>query len=567
MRTSLLVAAALSSATAAVGQFTHTIPNGTATTPGNTSNAFPWGASANTWGGLRLMAVYDSVNFTAANPAITFPILISRLKWRAQDGTQSWTGGMFTTATVNMSTCPVNWSAVTTNYATNHGPDLTVVYQGSVTAMGGSGLGPGIIAPTVTDLVLTTPFLYDPNLGDLVIDVDYPGGTNFVGGSLTQMDVQSTNSNAVRIYASSQYPSANGITQNHGPVVEFEYLPAAGYGSFLTYGQGCGGGGPPGIYELFTTPSQTNDLANLGLSLVPTGSAYVALQGSLPFVPPAGTALSFTSNQTRQVSLPWTFPHQFGTTTSLWICSNGWISFEPTTLTDNTESIGELLTGTARLCAFWDDLDPSAGGAVHAEVDAGNPSTFHVTWTGVPETGNVGANTFQVSLTSGGSIEVKWGAMSAQDGLVGFHPGGSRGDPGATDISTMSVEILGDGTFPLSLRAQQGSRPVLGTVFNSVIGEIPTGSGLGAMILGLTKFDPGIDLTSLGMPGCFQHASPDATFVFFPTGTSATIPATLPNDPMFAGFHLFSQGAVFAPAANPLGIITSNGGDWTVDVN
>jgi PKD repeat protein len=217
----------------ASAQFTHTIPAGTDVAAGNGSNAFPFGSAAAAWPGLRLMAVYDAVNFTGAAQPITGPILISRLKWRANDGTQSWTGGTFTTATIELSTAAVTSTTVTTNFATNHGADRAVVYQGPVTVLPGTGAGAGVVPPYVVDIQLATPFLYDPNQGSLCIDVDYPGAANFVGGSLTQMDVQSTGSNAARIFASSLYPAANGTTANHGPVVELEYLPPAGlYSAF-----------------------------------------------------------------------------------------------------------------------------------------------------------------------------------------------------------------------------------------------------------------------------------------------------------------------------------------------
>src|SRR5262249_28446556 len=126
-----------------------------------------------------------------------------------------------------------------TNFATNHGPDLTTVFTGPVTFQAGAGVGVGVPAPWVVDLTLTTPFVYDPGAGDLDIDVDYPGGANFVGGSLPQMDVQGSPALASRVHASSLYPAANGTTLNHGPVVEVTYVPAVGAATAVPYGTGC----------------------------------------------------------------------------------------------------------------------------------------------------------------------------------------------------------------------------------------------------------------------------------------------------------------------------------------
>ncbi|MCA8948718.1 MAG: PKD domain-containing protein [Planctomycetes bacterium] len=232
-RSSFLAALALSS-TAALAQFNVVIPDGTANAPGNGSNAFPWGTTASAWPGLRLMAVYDALNFT--NQSVNMPILINGLKWRPNDTTGAVGGGQFAQAIVELSTSPTGWAAVTTNYATNHGADRAVVYDASVNGPVIHTATPGSGAWTpqswCVDITLPVPFLYDPSQGDLVIDVDYPG-TSFSGSGVGQMDVQ--NSLASRIFASSMYPTANGTTLNHGPVVEVSYSPAAGlYAAFTS---------------------------------------------------------------------------------------------------------------------------------------------------------------------------------------------------------------------------------------------------------------------------------------------------------------------------------------------
>ena len=565
MRILILAGAVTAAAVHAPAQLSHTIPLGTATVPGNSSNAFPWGADASTWPGLRLMAVYDSTNFTGGT--INFPIIITRLKWRVNDGTTSWTGGTYAASTVSLSTAPIDWTQVTTNFAGNHGPDLATVYSGPVTIAGGTSNGPGIVPPTVVDITLTTPFLYDPAAGDLVIDVDYPGGSNWSGGTAPgQMDVQATGSNAARIFASSMYPVANGTTQNHGPVVEMEYLPSSGYAYFASYGTGCGGGGPPGIYEVFDGQTRVNDLANTGIQLQPVPGAFIAIQGASAIVPATGTPLSLGLNQTVPVTLPWSFPHPTGSTTTLWVCSNGWIALESTTATENVESFGLLRAGPARVCAFWDDFAPGGSGTVHAAADPASNGLFHVTWTNVGENATPsGANTFQATFSQSGSIELKWGVMSAVDGLVGYHPGNGAGDPGQTDISALTALILGDGRDPLSIRAQSGSRPVLGQAFTTRISGIPSGSPIGALVLGVAQFNPGVPLAPVGMPGCSQYASIDATFVWLPTAAPTfSLPLNVPNVPSAAGTALYSQCAVWATGFNPLGIITSNGGTWNL---
>src|SRR5262249_30055702 len=68
-------------AASASAQFSVVIPNGYAATEGSTSNAFPWGRTGI---GLRHQCIYDSSHFT--NQGITYPILITGLKWRPNTG-------------------------------------------------------------------------------------------------------------------------------------------------------------------------------------------------------------------------------------------------------------------------------------------------------------------------------------------------------------------------------------------------------------------------------------------------------------------------------------------------
>ena len=226
----LLATAVLASAVQA--QFTHVLPNGLAGVEGNSSNAFPWSTST-TFPGLRQQHVYDSVNFTAAN--ITFPIRITRLRFRANAQTTSWTGGTFNPVTIQMATAAVDHTAVSTTWASNLGPDLATVYAGPVTVIPGTGNGAGVPAPYFVDQTLTTPFLYDPNSGDLVIDTDFTNLPTpaWTGGASTTLDVSTATPNASRVYGSTSYPNANGTTQNWGGVIEITYVPANGlYSAF-----------------------------------------------------------------------------------------------------------------------------------------------------------------------------------------------------------------------------------------------------------------------------------------------------------------------------------------------
>ena len=54
---------------------------------------FPWGTTS--YPGMRIMNLYDSSHFTAAPTPVTTPVLITELKWRADNTAASWTGGTY----------------------------------------------------------------------------------------------------------------------------------------------------------------------------------------------------------------------------------------------------------------------------------------------------------------------------------------------------------------------------------------------------------------------------------------------------------------------------------------
>src|SRR6185503_17144683 len=89
------------------------LPTSAATIGGSTANVFPWGTTTATYSGMRIMCLYDSSHFAGA-PS---PILITDLKWRANDVTSSWSGGTYNNATVRLATAAVDYTAATTNWA------------------------------------------------------------------------------------------------------------------------------------------------------------------------------------------------------------------------------------------------------------------------------------------------------------------------------------------------------------------------------------------------------------------------------------------------------------------
>lgn len=136
----------------------------------------------------------------------------------------------------------------------------------------------------------------------------------------------------------------------------------------------------------------------------------------------------------QEVNLGFTFPFQGQDWTSVFINSNGNLTFG-TGDTDYSESVSEFLNESPRIAPLWDDLSPNNGGQVLASRDT---DTFTVSFIGVPEFMNTGANTFSVTLRADGSVTIEYGLVSASDGLVGLTEGYGAADPGETDLSAAS---------------------------------------------------------------------------------------------------------------------------------
>ncbi|MCA8975766.1 MAG: hypothetical protein KDC98_13675, partial [Planctomycetes bacterium] len=325
-----------------------------------------------------------------------------------------------------------------------------------------------------------------------------------------------------------------------------------GFATSTSYGHGCNRG-RTSFYEVFTDPA-TFDLANTGFTLLPDGTGgYAVIQGINNYVAPtpAATALALGDDDETMVTLTNAFPIGSTSTSSLEVCSNGFVS----AATGNGHPTGcnpdGLLTAPATSWRNWHDYDPTAGGQVLFE-EVG-PIVF-VTWDAVPDWNVTGsASTFQFQFdTSTGTVTYAFAQMSAAGGggnghayVVGYSPGGASLDPGNGDLSAaipVSFAIAGADMSELVLTA--ASRPVLGTSTMLETTNVPATATLGAQVLGLLPINPGLDLTNLGMAGCRQFLSPLTTVVITPASGMASWPLALPSSTGFAGVNIFAQSAM-----------------------
>lgn len=144
------------------------------------------------------------------------------------------------------------------------------------------------------------------------------------------------------------------------------------------------------------------------------------------------------------------FPFYTGVYTSVWVNSNGLLSFGgPQTTYSLTEAL--FLSGQPAIAPLWTDLNPGQGGSVVAtlhRLPGGALDSLVVAWTGVPHYFNgPGLNTFDAVLHGSGDIDLSWtllnpNASSPATDIVGLSPGGGLSLPNPLDL-TMSGPVSG----------------------------------------------------------------------------------------------------------------------------
>lgn len=150
------------------------------------------------------------------------PLLVTQIAFRAAPGTGPINVDV-SSFDIYLSTSPYypntigGHTLITTNYAGNKGPDNTLVLSGGAGTFFSSA-GCATPGPCAFDMVfnLTTPFLYDPTKGTLLMDAQFTGWTGSgsldgeayspPGGAVAQVD-------------------GSDVVQLGGPIVQLGFAP------------------------------------------------------------------------------------------------------------------------------------------------------------------------------------------------------------------------------------------------------------------------------------------------------------------------------------------------------
>jgi hypothetical protein len=188
-------------------------PSAQTSVEGNDNNGFPFNIGFFGLSSQRYEQVYSASQFGSS------PLLITELAFRPDAAN----GAAFSTTLSNVSIFLMTTTgapdALSATFANNEGADKTLVHSGSLSLSSADTGPPG--GPKAFDIVinLTTPFLYNPASGNLLLEVQ-----NFGGGTTTQFDAQVTSGDPVsRVFTTDTngVNDATGITDTDGLVTEF----------------------------------------------------------------------------------------------------------------------------------------------------------------------------------------------------------------------------------------------------------------------------------------------------------------------------------------------------------
>jgi len=155
-----------------------------------------------------------------------------------------------------------------------------------------------------------------------------------------------------------------------------------------------------------------------------------------------GTRLYMSDDDNQPVPMPFGFGFYGNSFTGdLRLCSNGWASFTNSSTQVTNYGLPSSSAPENLLAAFWDDLDPGAGGQIWW---LGNSDSLIISFIGVPHWdwgGGLGSFTFQVILTADDGIHYQYQSMGngypTDEGTIGIQ----------NDDKTIGLQVAYDESY------------------------------------------------------------------------------------------------------------------------
>jgi len=183
------------------------VPNANATVEGDALLASaPFNNSS------RYQQIYGASQFGSA------PVFITQIAFRPDSAQPSAISQLITQFRIDLSTTSLTVANLSSTFANNLGANNTTVFNAPITLTSSNLAGPGNTKQFDTIFTLTTPFLYNPALGNLLMDL-----RNFGASGNTFYDGQIDASQLITrlVFADGSPSSTTGTVQGGGLVTEF----------------------------------------------------------------------------------------------------------------------------------------------------------------------------------------------------------------------------------------------------------------------------------------------------------------------------------------------------------
>ena len=184
------------------------VPNALATNDGNGSGTSPEGPASARW-----LHIHDASQFGA----LSGPSFLTQFAYRP-DRVLGQSGPRSLTLRIYASTTSRSVDGISTTFAENLGPDNTLVFDGTVNVTTANLPGPGNTRQFDYVFPFTTPFLYDPADGNLVLDLQIESS-----GSAVTFDTVLGDPAIGRVGIGSSTATTGDIRASH--VTQFTFEP------------------------------------------------------------------------------------------------------------------------------------------------------------------------------------------------------------------------------------------------------------------------------------------------------------------------------------------------------
>ncbi|MCY2955633.1 MAG: hypothetical protein NT107_01195 [Planctomycetota bacterium] len=337
-----------------------------------------------------------------------------------------------------------------------------------------------------------------------------------------------------------------------------------------SYGVGCISA-YASFYENFVAGSL--DLGGTSMTVINTGGQYTAISGLASYVAPSAAAvpLVLTDDSVVLQALAAPFNYPGGSTSSLSICSNGFVSVAPGNTTGFTPTVATMLNAPAGAYWGWHDYNPVAAGSGQVKFEESG-GVAYITWDGVFDFAGTTPNIFQLQFdTNSGNVSWVFQAPSGLGNgyLVGYSPAGASADGGNKDLSAVLAASFTTGAVDvLPLVASASPTPRLGATVQYQVVNVPVGTLLCVHLISFAQLNPGLDLGFIGAPTCSAYVVTAAgtSLLLFGAAPTFTSPVTIPSQAFALGLTLYNQFASLSAGVNALGVLTSNGINSNIQV-